>query len=588
MARWPFRARRALTADARVLQGPAPPTQVSDSQTGDPRRRLQRTPDTWQREAWDFYDSLGEFHQGVTWKANMLSRIRLRAGRRIPGQDEPELVDSGPAHDIMADLAGGVGGQSRLMRSFAVYLDVPGECYLIGETLPNEVNRWQTRSIEEVRFNQGELAYYVAEEYGRWRRLPDNCMVVRVWRPHERWHAVAESPAKAARSLMRELELINRHIAAQYLSRLASAGVIVLPDEISFPVRPEFQDAPDPFVAEWIEIAAEAIKTPGTASSVIPIPIKVPGEYVDKIRMIDFTLKLDDQIISKRDSALSRLAIALDMPAEALLGTKDVNHWNAWLVDEQGVKIHVAPTVELVCDALTTGYLIPRLQAAGEDLADWVVWYDASELVLRPDRSESAREVYDRLELSGDTLRRESGFNDSDAPTEDELRTIILKKASLQPVNTFAAMDELGYGTDHDTPTNVPRPPAQTPPPQAPPAEPGPPEGEEPTGPQPKGKNTSDELRAALTHQSKLTHALRISFDGTAEILHPRDCREHLFSCPVVHATWKPVVDALPGTPGLYQCWINSYGQPMLGKRVLNGEAADMIIGGRHAAGLPT
>ena len=51
---------------------------------------------------------------------------------------------------------------------------------------------------------------------------------------------------------MRELELVNRHITAQYLSRLASAGVIIFPDEIVFPVRPEFQDEPDPFLREWI------------------------------------------------------------------------------------------------------------------------------------------------------------------------------------------------------------------------------------------------------------------------------------------------------------------------------------------------
>src|SRR3546814_4916094 len=67
----------------------------------------------------------------------------------------------------------------------------------------------------------------------------------------------------------------------------------------------------------------------------------------------------------------------------------------------------MAPDAELIAGALTTGYLQPRLRASGvEDWANWVVWYDLSELTLRPDRSENALQLYDRLEIDGDALRR--------------------------------------------------------------------------------------------------------------------------------------------------------------------------------------
>jgi hypothetical protein len=586
MARlWPWKRESvpaALTAAAVVVQGPG--TQQSDP--GSPSRNLQRVPDEWQRECWDFYDSLGEFRQGVTWKSNMLSRVRLRAAKRVPNQDEPKIVDSGVAHDLVMELGGGAGGQSQLMSSFTVNLEVPGECYLVGETkgvkadgTPNNV--WCVRSLEEVRLTiGGQYEIADANTATKWRVLPANSFVVRVYRPHKRWHNVADSPARAARPLMRELELINRHIASQYMSRLASAGVVVFPDEITFPVRPEFADAPDPFIAEWIEIAAEAIKTPGTASSVIPIPIRVPGEYVDKVKLIDFTLKLDDQIIAKRDSGLSRLAIELDMPAEALLGTSNVNHWNAWLIDEQGVKIHVAPTAEIICDALTVGYLTPRLEAAGEDPSEWVVWYDASELVLRTDRSESARELYDRVEINGVALRRENGFDESDAPTDSERQRIILTKASLQPVNTFAALDELGFETDHDTPVNEPRPEAQTPPEQAPPVEPGPPDQPDPAGPTPKSKNTAG-LTETLTRQAQLMHGLKVDLIEGITLLHPLECMKHLAGCPVTHATWRPPISAMPGTSGVYRCWLNEHGTPIIGQRLYNGEASQLIPGPR-------
>jgi hypothetical protein len=567
----------ALTAATQILQ-PAP--QVTDaSSRDDPRRHIYRTPDVWQREVWDFYDTLGEFRQGVTWKANLMSRMRLVAAQKQPGNDEPVPVDSGPAFDVVSDLAGGVGGQASMLAAFSTFLDVPGECYLIGETLPNGVNKWYVRSIEELRPDPTGDGYAIAEGFNRWRKLPDDSMVIRVWRPHMRWHNVASSPARAARSTMRELELVNRHIQSQYLSRLASAGVIIFPDEITFPVRAEFAEAPDPFVAEWIEIAAEAIKEPGTASSIVPIPIRVPGEYIDKIKHVDFTLRLDANIVQKRDSVLTRLAISLDMPPEALLGTRDVNHWNAWLIDEQGVKIHAAPTAEIICDALTEGYLIPRLEAlqeAGEDvgnLDDWVMWYDASELILRPDISANTMEAYDRMEANGEALRRELGLNESDKPSKTELEQMILIKAALQPVNTFAALDELGYTTTHDTPPAEPRPPDNAPPDQQ-----QPPNGPPDTPPPPSPSKAGSDITQQLTKQAGLEHAMKIGITGEPELLHPSDCADHLFSCPVTHATWKPPINAKPGTAGVYKCWLNAHGQPIIGERITEGDARGMIV----------
>jgi hypothetical protein len=145
--------RGGLTASATIISGPTPDQQ--DNGKGNPRTKLYRTPDAWQREVWDFVDSLGEFSQAINWKANMMSRVRLLAARKLGPDDDPEPITSGPATDIMAELAGGIGGQASLMSSFAVYLSVPGECYLCGETMPNGLNNWYTRSIERRRPVQG-------------------------------------------------------------------------------------------------------------------------------------------------------------------------------------------------------------------------------------------------------------------------------------------------------------------------------------------------------------------------------------------------------------------------------------------------
>ena len=422
----PARAQRSLAAAA---------INITDRQRNEPSSRtIQSLP--WQMEAWDFYDDLGEFRFGVTWKSEMMSRIRLRAALLAPDSDEPDIQEQGTAVDLVADLAGGIGGQSELISTLSVFLSVPGEGYLIGEEKSKGRNRWQARSIDEVQYQAGKYKVLADDGSQKWRELPNNYLVWRVYRPHKRFRAIADSPARAARKAMRELELVNRHIQASYLSRLASAGVLILPEEITFPVREEFEDAADPFVREWVEIASEAIKTPGTAAAIVPIPMRLPAEVIDKIKHIDFTLKMDEKIIEKRESVIKRLATQLDLPAEILLGMGDLNHWSAWQLEESAVKTHIIPDMEVIAYALTDGYLRPRLKAAGMPDAEaerWVIWYDASEITLRPDRSEGARDAYDRNELSGQAYRREIGFDEDDAPNAQELQDQILKKLAREP-----------------------------------------------------------------------------------------------------------------------------------------------------------
>src|SRR5574341_248963 len=258
---------------------------------------LQHTQE-WQSEAWTFYDSLAEVNTGVWWLANMLSRVRLKAAELSSDTDEPTVItDKTLSSEIMDRLSGGVGGQAQLMRSLTIQLSVPGDCYMIGEG-GSTAEQWTVRSIDEVRV-QNKTFQVVTERVPNvvWSDLPDEGAPVRIWRPHPRFYHLADSTVRAALPVARELEMCNRHIMAQYLSRLASAGVLIMPEEATFPHRPEFDNEPDPLMAEFIEISAEAIRTPGTAAAVVPIFIKVPKEVADVIRHVDFTLKIDEKII---------------------------------------------------------------------------------------------------------------------------------------------------------------------------------------------------------------------------------------------------------------------------------------------------
>lgn len=543
------------------------------------RERIIPQREVWQEEVWGFYDALGEFRYGVDWLANSISRVRLRAGYISSGRDEPEIQDDGTAAELIAEFGGDVGGRAALLRRVTELLQVPGESWIVGETV-GKSSTWVVKSTEEIRTRptgRSQMTEIIdtdmSSRLGRpeWRSVADDSLIARIWRPHARFAYLADSPARAARPIMRELELVNRHIISQYLSRLASAGIIVLPEEVTFPTREEFADAPDPLVAEWIETAKEAIATPGTAAAVIPIPMRMAGEWIEKVRHIDFTLMFDEKIIEKRESAIKRLATELDLPAEVLLGMGDVNHWSAWQLSEDGIKVHITPVVELICAGLTRSYLHPRMQAAGEDTEGWVVWYDLSELVGRPDRSAAATEAYDRLELSGRALRREKGFDEDDAPTDDEITTQVLKKLALLPVTAFQALEKLTgvtvspavTGGDEVQPQPTDIVPEDNVPPDTQADEPPPPDDATPS------------LAASLitlTDAEVAAHRLLIELGDKWHVLHPRSCGINEFTCPVTWAAHQHVGFA-PGTLGRYH--VRMVGDKLeLGERELaaNGE----------------
>lgn len=535
-----------------------------------PQAQFLRHPDKWQNEVWGYYDTLGEFNYGVWWLSNMLSRVRIRAAKLQPDQDEPEIVTTGPAAELMMNFGGGVTGQAQIMKRLTTQLSIPGEGYLIGE-VKNGVEQWMVRSVDEIRSQSG--GYYVIDEESvnagqDWRALADESLVVRVWRPHDRYYHLADSPARSAREIMRELELVNRKIVAEYLSRIASAGMLAFPDELTFPVREEFAEAENPMMAEWIELASEAIRKPGTASAVVPLPVTGPAEYLDNIRFIDFHTVGDLHIIAKRDSAIKRLATKLDMPAEILLGMGDVNHWGAWQLEEGALKTHIAPVAELICDSLTKGYLKPRLEASGEDPADWVVWYDMSELALRPDRSENAATAYDRMELSAAAFRREVGFDEDDAPGPDELEQIGLKllvrtvpNAAPEALNRLIGKDVL----------SPPAPPGTAPPPAGPggpenPSQESQPPGQTSKAPPPTkntpppapGPSPAQQQRKAA--QARTQHLLKLTPQGL-EMLHPSVCDEHEWTCPFTQASFSFGSVIRPGAYGTYLCHLDTFGR---------------------------
>ena len=99
--------------------------------------------------------------------------------------------------------------------------------------------------------------------------------------------------------------------------------------------------------------------------------------------------------------------------------TTGTNHWNAWAISEDAINTHFAPLMTLICDALTEAILRPLLRQAGINPADYIVWFDLSDLANNPNRAKDALDAFDRGAISPGTLRRELGFSDDDAPVDN-------------------------------------------------------------------------------------------------------------------------------------------------------------------------
>jgi hypothetical protein len=424
---------------------------------------------SWQTEAWQMYDSVGQFRRGVTWLSNVLSRARVIAAKApaVPG-DEPEPIDpetDDPAVGLVQAIGGGIGGQSELLRSATVHLTVPGEGWFVGE-VPDGVEdaadlSWKFYSRDEVRDGRhGEGTVEVQIEENRWRTLPAESLPVRVWRPHDRFHWKADSSTRAAMGTLRTLVLLNRKRDAQIQSRLACNGMYWIPEEMEFPVKEQYAEADDPFAAELLDDWTTAIGTPGSAAAAVPFVGRGRSEWLDKIRYDDFAKLADPEINAEIEGVVKELASEIDVPSEVLLGMVGLNHWGAWQVEESALKTTVTSLLELVCWSLTTGYLRPALGAMRaqrsvmpldqevEDIPpefERIIWYDLSELTVRPDRSSNAITLHGSLTINDEAALRETGFDGNDLLTDEaELRRRIGLLWVQNPATAAAGAELLG------------------------------------------------------------------------------------------------------------------------------------------------
>jgi hypothetical protein len=448
------------------------------------KARRQSASSSWQTEAWEYYDAIGEIKYAFNLVASVVSRIRLYAAAVQNPNEAPSPIGSvdkvderlaAAAQRALDRLDSAFGGQAGLLKDAALNLQVTGECYLVqvperlGSGLPES---WDIRSVDELQVDQkGNYIINPRRDIGNGTatmmsqgsrdilKLPNTSFVGRLWRAHPRYTQESDSSLRGLLDLCAELLLLNRTFRATARSRL-NAGALYLPDGLSVAASPDPdypydedgnyneqynpEEAADDFEDQLIDAMTTPIKDEDSASAVVPLIIRGPAELGDKIKQFKFERSFDPALAQRADRVLERIMQGLDVPKDIVSGLANVKYSNALQIDESLYKAHIEPLMLLIVDALTVMYLRPYLIANGyspDEVKNVCIWYDPSLVATRNDRASDADAGFDKLAVSFDTWRRAHGFSASDAPdpTEFALR-LVLQKGMITPELTEAML----------------------------------------------------------------------------------------------------------------------------------------------------
>jgi hypothetical protein len=310
---------------------------------------------SWQSEAWEYYDSIGEVKYAFNLVASVVSRIRLYAAAIANPNETPspienvEKIDSrlaAASQRALDRLSSAFGGQAGLLKDAALNLQVTGECYLVqvpervGSGLPES---WDVRSVDELQVDQkgnyiinprrdvgggGSMMTNMTAGSKDLIKLPTTAFVGRIWRAHPRYTQEADSSLRGLLDLCAELLLLNRTFRATARSRL-NAGALYLPDGLSVAASPDPdypydedgnyneqynpEEAADDFEDQLIDAMTTPIKDEDSASAVVPLIIRGPAELGDKIKQFKFERSFDPALSQRSDRVLERIMQGLDV-----------------------------------------------------------------------------------------------------------------------------------------------------------------------------------------------------------------------------------------------------------------------------------
>lgn len=395
------RPRDPLTAAAVVV----PSGQIED---------MLRTGDEWQYGAWDLWRIVGVLHYPTSFMAEQVGRVRWDVHK------DGEPLDEDESDEVMRTVTE-PQPPSEMSRRIALNLEVAGELFYVHD----REKGWST---------------VAATADKRTEKLKGKDVVVHSWMADPVDPDKADSPVRASLGIVEEIRVIEALSRAQTRNRLAQRGILFYPSEGIFPDGDDFED-------QFQQVMLASIDNEYASSAVVPPTVKFPGDLIEKWRHLVLEAPYDDKLQERLDNAIRRLALALNIVPEVLLGLADVNRWNAWISEESTYRAHVEPL------AVLTGqtYALALRETLNDQTIE--VFPDPSELLARRSSVADAFEALRMGAVGYEYVRRAMGADDEDKPTPEELKLIVLLTAGPQAV---AELEGRPTATPERTPVTPP------------------------------------------------------------------------------------------------------------------------------------
>lgn len=398
-------------------------------------------------------------------------QIEQKNGREWEPTDAPQL------DGIFDEYANALQGPDELIRVHSWHYQVAGEMVCVTRDTPMgvEYGIYSTSAIEWDRPDEG---------FATVKLVPDGKIdkdtafavprdqAVRFWLPDQEWQAFAWSPMAAAITDLKRYDALAKYALKTADSAVAMAGLLWGPGEPHLEPATDHDDAdsvdagtPRSKLEElYYSIAAMRQSPSEDVTSIAPPFLHWDKEYGPP-EWIKLGEPLDPNGIAYRLEALQDFARATPLPVTTVVGggVGDANHWSEWLASEKMFDSGVAPTMDRITHLdLTRMFLWPRLLLAGvekPDLRRYRIGYDPSPVIISPDNSSTALQLWLSGLLDDEATLEACGFSKNELLVDPGKRAWLLEvlahgRLATQPATT--------PGSEAVTPATVVKAPPST------------------------------------------------------------------------------------------------------------------------------
>ena len=353
------------------------------------------------------------------------------------GSDGNTVTD-GLAADIVQNIYSPWGGVRGLIDRFYTLMKVPADSTLIRIRDEDGVDGYHFMSPDEI--DRESTDGTARPGPLRWNTLPVssagvssliqrevavNDVLGRVWLPGRRYVDLPDSALGALKTECEILHTLTLSLKGKIRSRFALAGLWYVPSEITNVVVAGKQGNKTMDVLDYLSRALSAnVTNYETAEVVLPILLRGPGAFADQLKIINIDASLLDADLKLRGQLIDEILFGLDIQTGAVKGTETANHWGAWAMSDEEVRIAVQPDLDILTWALTRLILHPQLEDAGmapDQILKVRVAWDVSESAVRTNKQEDTRQAHDLGIANQASVARVTGLTDTDLMDEDEI-----------------------------------------------------------------------------------------------------------------------------------------------------------------------